>query len=84
MVMNTYSPLGDNSKISYQTRRSWITWTWFVWIWLTAIIGLNLCAGIGLEKGTVIVDERVFVVLKQSEIFNRNSSKWNLLVQYGI
>ena len=62
--MNTYSPLGDNSKISYQARRSWITWTWFASIWLGADVGLDLWAGIGFEKGIVIVDERLFGVLK--------------------
>lgn len=24
----SYSPVGDSSKISYQTRRSWVAWTW--------------------------------------------------------
>jgi len=59
----TYSPLGDNSNISYQTRRSWITWTWFVSFKLTPVIGLNVWAGIGFEKGIVTGGERVFIVL---------------------
>jgi hypothetical protein len=61
----TYSPFCDNSNISYQTRRSWITWTWFVPLILTPVIGLNVWAGIGFEKGNIIVGECVFIVLNK-------------------
>lgn len=57
----TYSPDGDNSKISYQTRRSWVRWTWLVSM---GSFGCNVWAGNGLENGYITVGERVLFVLK--------------------